>query len=64
MNDNENILLRDSGPSIASSPGAVGDGQMYTPSTIVDNPPEEHAIDRPENFESLTFVSSRGFFFH
>ena len=62
MNDNENILLRDSEPSITFNLGEVQDGQMVTPSTMVDNPPEERPNEASDNFDSLTYVSSQGFF--
>lgn len=63
MNDNEGILLRDSDSSITSNPETAADHKMDTPSTMVENSPEERTNEASDNFESLTFVSSQGFFF-
>tara|TARA_R110000824_G_scaffold229199_1_gene416916 strand:+ start:1162 stop:1356 length:195 start_codon:yes stop_codon:yes gene_type:complete len=64
MNSNENILLKDSEPSIKFIPETGMESKMEPPSTMVDNLPKEPASEAPDNFESLTYVSSRGFFFH
>lgn len=63
MNDNENILLRDSEASITGTSDSAFDHNVDAPSTMVDIPPEERAIEPSDNFDSLTFVSSQGFFF-
>ncbi len=63
MNDNENLLLRDSEPSITSNPEPAMDHQIDAPSAMVDNPPEDRTNEASDGFESLTYVSSQGFFF-
>ena len=63
MNENENILLRDSEPSNKGDPETVLDRKIDTPSMTTENSAEERTNEPSDNFESLTFVSSQGFFF-
>ncbi|MGB5723209.1 MAG: hypothetical protein WBM39_02240 [Parasphingorhabdus sp.] len=63
MNDYENHLLISSKPSASDRSEQVPDNNRKTTATMVDNPPAERANDAPDNFGSLTYVSSKGFFF-
>jgi hypothetical protein len=63
MNDIENFLLRNRDPSIGTNPEATLDRQVDTTATMVANQLDQPANERSENFRSLTYVSSKGFFF-
>lgn len=64
MNGNKNILLKDSEPSIKVNSETALKSKMEPPSTMADNLSKERTPDASDNFKSLTYVSSRGFFFH
>ena len=63
MNENENILLRDSESSNKGDLGTVLGRKIDAPSMATENSAEERTNETSDNFDSLTFVSSQGFFF-
>ena len=63
MNDNENYLLSSTRNSNGDDRTAVLDHIIDPSAALVADLPEQGARQPSENFNSLTYVSSKGFFF-
>lgn len=64
MSDLKSLLFRDDQDSTIRRSGDLFDCKVDTPSKAQTEAPEDQDSGSSENFKSLTYVSSRGFFFH
>lgn len=64
MSDSKNLLLRDEQASAMRRSTDLLDRKLATPSAGQRGALEDQESGSSDNFRSLTYVSSRGFFFH